>query len=107
MKNENDVLTVGVFREVLKEFGLNIDQKFEGLRDEMRQEFKSVRGEMYQGFVNLKDEMTREFKSVRTEMAQGFEKVRIEIRDDVIDQNIQPQLTSAVSRITRLERKMA
>jgi hypothetical protein len=79
-----------------------LDQKLGGLRDEMHQEFKNVRGEMRQGF----DEVRQEFVIVRGEMAKGFEKVRDDIID-VIDQNIQPQLTSAVSRITRLERKMA
>lgn len=92
MKNDHEVLTVGVFQEVLKEFGMGIeakiDSKIDGLRTEMRQEFVKMGNEMKQELV----------------------KVRIEIRDDiidVIDQNIQPQITSAVSRITRLERKTA
>ena len=82
------------------------EQMFDQKLGEVRSEIQGLRSEMHQGF----DEVGKEFMKVRAEMARGFEKVRIEIRDDiidVIDQNIQPQLTSAVSRITRLERKLA
>ena len=88
MKNANDVLTVGVFQEILNGFEQRVDTKIDGMRIEIQQEFVRV----------------------RSETKQELAKVRIEIRDDiidVIDQNIQPQITSAVSRITRLERKAA
>lgn len=82
MLDANDV------RVLEKMFDQKLDQKIGGLREEMQQEFARA----------------------RSELKQELGKLRIEIRDDiidVIDQNIQPQLTSAVSRITRLERKMA
>lgn len=115
MKNATDVLTVGVFKEVLKEFGVSIevmidrkiDDKIDGLHAEMlhgfdgaQQESVKARAEMNDGF----EEVRQEFKNVRTETARGLDKMRDDIID-VIDQNIQPQITSAVSRITRLERK--
>lgn len=94
---------MGVFKELLREFMVpelgKIQQEFEKMRVETKQEFAKVRSETRQ-----------EFERVRAENKQELAKVRIEIRDDiidVIDQNIQPQITSAVSRITRLERKVA
>lgn len=81
----------------------------EKMFSELRGEMQELRGEMHQGFDEVRKEFVRvqqEFGKVRNEMARGFEKVRDDIID-VIDENIQPQLTSSVSRITRLERRAA
>lgn len=83
---------MGVLQEVLKEFGVGIETRIE----------KKIDG--------LRADMQQEFAKARNETRQELAKIRIKIRDDiidVIDQNIQLQITSAVSRITRLERKTA
>lgn len=122
------MLTVGVFQEALKEFGANIEAKIDSkiygprvemqhgfnevrkefvkVRTETQKEFKSVRTEMARCFDGVREEVDQKIGGLRSEMARGFDKVRDDIID-VIDQNIQPQITSAVSRITRLERKAA
>jgi hypothetical protein len=57
---------------------------------------------MHQEFGKVREEFTK----VREEMTLGFKLVRDDIID-VIDQNIQPQLTSLTARVTRLERRIA
>ena len=109
-------LLQGMFETQDKKFNRKID----GVRGEMQQGFCDVRTEMERGFgrverefVEVRTEMNRgfegveqEFVKVRTEMSRGFDKVRDDVID-VINQNLQPQLTSLHARATRLERRVA
>jgi sugar-specific transcriptional regulator TrmB len=77
-----------------------------GMFERQEQKFEKRFGELDQKIDGLRSEMRQEFGKVREEMSQGFKTVRDDIID-VIDQNIQPQLTSSTARIARLERRIA
>ena len=96
MKNENEVLTVGVMREMFGEFEGRIEKRFDKKLDEKLLE----QDQKFERRLELLEQ--RLGNTIRKEC----DRVRQDIID-VIDDNVQPQFTALNARVTRLERKIA